>query len=41
MDDWKMFEKNNGQLLLIFYIPKKQKYFQLIFQNITQPRKNK
>ena len=38
IDDWKMFEKNNPTI--IFCILKKNKYFQLIFQNITQPVKN-
>ena len=38
IDYWK---KNLTKLLLIFCILKKNKYFQLIFQNITQPVKNK
>ena len=41
IDDWKAFEKNIQQLLLIFYIINKKKYTLLIFQNITQPVKNK
>ena len=36
----KKIEKNNPTIALnILYI--KKKYFQLIFQNITQPMKNK
>ena len=41
IDDWKMFEKNNQQLLLIFCILKKNKYVQLIFQKLIQTVKNK
>ena len=40
-DDWKTFEKINTTIALnIFYI-KKKKYALFIFQNITQPVKNK
>ena len=41
IDDWKAFEKNIQQLLLIFFIINKKKYTLLIFQTITQPVKNK
>ena len=41
IDDWKTYEKNNPTMLLIFCILKRKKYAQLIFQNITQPVKDK
>ena len=41
IDDWKTHEKNNPTMLLIFCILKRKKYAQLIFQNITQPVKDK
>ena len=34
-DDWKMFEKNNPTITFYILYIKKNKYFQLIFQNIT------
>ena len=41
IDDWKTYEKNNPTMLLIFCTLKRKKYAQLIFQNITQPVKDK
>ena len=41
IDDWKTYEKNNPTMLLTFCILKRKKYAQLIFQNITQPVKDK
>ena len=41
IDDWKTFEKNNRQLLLVFCILKKNKYVQLISQKLIQTVKNK
>ena len=40
-DDWKKFEKNNKKMALNVLYPKKKKYTQLIFQNITQIVKTK
>ena len=34
-DDWKTFEKNNPTITFYILYIKKNKYFQLIFQNIT------
>ena len=34
-DDWKRFEKNNPTITFYILYIKKNKYFQLIFQNIT------
>ena len=41
IDDWKTFEKNNRQLLLVFCILKKNQYVQLISQKLIQTVKNK
>ena len=40
-DDWKTFEEKDLTMTLIFCILKKKRYFQLIFEDITQPVKNK
>ena len=34
-DDWKTFEKNNPTITFYILYIEKNKYFQLIFQNIT------
>ena len=41
IDDWKTFEKNNPTIALNSMYTKEKKYFQLAFQIITQPVKNK
>ena len=41
IDDWKKFERNNPITALNILCIKERKYFQLIFQNITQTIKNK
>ena len=41
IEDWKRFEKIISQLLSMFYILKKKKYVQLVFQNLVQIMKNK
>ena len=41
IENWKTFEKNNRTIALNISYTKEKKYFQLIFQNITQPGKNK
>ena len=39
--EWKNFEKNNPTDALNILYTKKKNYFQLTFQNMTQPAKNK
>ena len=39
LGDWKMFEKNNPVIAFKILYTKEKKYFQLLFQNITQPVK--
>ena len=41
IDNWKKFERNNPITALNILCIKEKKYFQLIFQNITQTIKNK
>ena len=42
IDNWKRFEKNSSTVALnIFYIKEKEILPAYIFQNITQPMKNK
>ena len=41
IDDWKTFEKNNPTIALNIMYTKEKKNFQLAFQIITQPVKNK
>ena len=41
IDDWKMFEKNNPAIALIFCKLKKKKYVQLISQKLIQIMKSK
>ena len=41
IDDWKTFEKNNPTIALNSMYTEEKKYFQLAFQIITQPVKNK
>ena len=41
INDWKTFEKNNLTITLNILYIKQKKYTLLVFQNITQPVKNK
>ena len=42
MDDWKKFNKNNVTIAVtVLHAKREKKYILLMFQNITQIKKNK